>query len=36
MPAGGVTQSLHFNVYKVVNYQGKVTDVCLALQVECA
>ena len=27
----GVTQSLHGNVYKVVNYEGKVTDVCHAL-----
>ncbi len=23
----GVTQSLHGNVYKVVNYEGQVTDV---------
>ncbi len=23
-----VTQSLHGNVYKVVNYEGRVTDVC--------
>ena len=32
----GVTQSLHGNVYKVVNYEGQVTDVCHALQVELA
>ena len=32
----GVTQSLHGNVYKVVNCEGQVTDVCHALQVELA
>ncbi len=32
----GVTQSLHGNVYKVLNFEGQVTDVCHALQVELA
>ncbi len=32
----GVTQSLHGNVYKVVNYERQVTDVCHVLQVELA
>ncbi len=32
----GVTQSLHGNVYKVMNYEGQVTDVCHALQIKLA
>ncbi len=32
----GVTQSLHGNVYKFVNYEGQVTDLCHALQFELA
>ena len=32
----GLTQSLHGNVYKVMNYEGQVTDVCHALQIKLA